>query len=89
MTEETGTLEVGEIHPAAHIAMDYINFTRKSLKLMQYKEAIASTALSGNRVAEVGFETLRRLEDNEPVSDRYLMGLGWLLWSIENAASVK
>lgn len=84
MSEEAGTLELGEVHPAAHIAMDYIKSIRGSLKIMQYREAIASTALSGNRLSEVAFETLRRLDEGEPVSDRYLMGLGWLLWRIEN-----
>lgn len=37
--------------------------------------AFASCAIEGNRMGEVCGETLRRILDGEPVSDRYLMGL--------------
>lgn len=84
MTEEVekGTLTEGEVHPASSIALDYIG----SFSLADWAakvEAIASCALSGNRLAEVVFETLRRLHANEPVSDRYLMGAAWLIWQLE------
>ena len=78
--EEKGNLKVGEIHPCSHIALRYI----KSIGLAKYLESIASCALSGNRTAEICHETLRRLMNNEPVSDRYLMGLGWFIWNLEN-----
>ena len=83
MKDEPGTLGFGEVHPAAQIAIDYMNGIDR-LKFMRHKEAIASTALAGNKLANVAFETLRRYEAGEPLSDRYLMGLAWLLWSLEN-----
>ena len=76
------TLQIGEIHPASHIAKRFL--MSKGLKLLKYHEALASCALSGNRLAEICCETLRRLQAKEPVSDRYLMGLAWMVWSMEN-----
>lgn len=79
MSEEY-SLKEGEFHPAAHIAMTYV---QDHLTPMA-REAIASTALSGNRLAELAYSTLERLDKKEPVSDRYLMGLAWLLYTLEN-----
>ena len=73
------TLKLGEFHPAALIAYSYVG---KNLTFMM-REAIASTALSGNRLAEVACGTIRRIDNKEPVSDRYLMGLAWLIYSIK------
>lgn len=42
-------------------------------------EALASSALSGSRLAQVCLGTLERLEKGQPVSDRYLLGLCWFL----------
>ncbi len=88
MTDEAGTLRDGEFHPAAHIAMKYIkdSFLNKfatGTNVSFMLEAMASCALSGNRMAEVVHETLRRIIDGEPVSDRYLMGAAWMLWQLE------
>ena len=52
--------------------------------LSSYIEPFASCAIAGNRLAEVCSETLRRLIDHEPVSDRYLMGLAWAIWKMED-----
>lgn len=49
------------------------------MNTMLLQESLASTALSGNRSAEIMSETLRRLLNGEPVSDRYLLGLAWFL----------
>jgi len=46
-----------------------------------HKEALASTALSGNRLAEICMGTIDRLAKGEPVSDRYLLGLAWTILS--------
>lgn len=78
--EMTDTLELSEPHPACRIAMDYIQG-----RVGKYSEAIYSTALSGNRMAEIAAGTLRRLENKEPVSDRYLMGLACFIYGLENA----
>ena len=70
------TLAIGETHPCSHSAMKSVGFFLTS-------EAIASTALSGNRLAEICFGTLHRIMKIEPVSDRYLLGLAWFLKELE------
>ena len=75
------TLQIGEPHPAARDAMRWFNGWRmaNTLRYMMAREAIASTALSGNSLAQVCDGTLDRLEKGEPVSDRYILGLAWFL----------
>ncbi len=76
-----GTLAVGESHPAAYDAYDYITqfFTHEVRKSMLMMQALANSALAGNRSAEVCYETLQRIINKEPVSDRYLLGLAWTM----------
>ena len=77
-TEDRGTLLPGEYHPSADSAAAYIrSMPLHDLALAQ--ESLCSCALSGNRLAEVCAETLRRFLDGETVSDRYLLGLAWFL----------
>lgn len=78
-----GTLNEGEFHPAAGDAMVYIK-SLPATKLMLWHEAFASTAIEGNRLSEVSVETLRRILDDEPVSDRYLLGLAWTLRAMKS-----
>lgn len=75
------SLAKGEFHPSASGAMDWLKLTimDNPKRYMTVREAIASVALSGNRLAQLCNSTLQRLEDNEPVSDRYLLGLCWFL----------
>lgn len=71
-----GTLKLGEPHPSAQSALDYV----RSLpfpKLMLLQGALSSCALAEMRFAEVCSETLRRVLAGEPVSDRYVLGLAW------------
>lgn len=79
--ESPGTLAVGETHPAARNAYSYI----KHFMVTQFHilEAFASCAMAGNRMAEVCYETLNRIRNNEPVSDRYILGLAWFLKEME------
>jgi hypothetical protein len=77
-TEERGTLRPGRPHPAARSALAWIR-TQPLPTLLQWQEAFASTALEGNFAAEVYCETLRRLLEGEAVSDRYLLGLVWVM----------
>jgi hypothetical protein len=77
-----GTLAHNEVHPAAQIAVDYIAGIPVE-KLYTYMESFSSCAIEGNRLAEVCAETLRRLMDRRPVSDRYVMGLAWAIWEME------
>lgn len=78
MEEERGTLKVGEFHPAALNALKFI----KSLgigELTMWQESFSSCAIEGNRLAEICSETLDRVMDGRPVSDRYLLGLAWTM----------
>ncbi len=79
-----GELNPGEHHPAADGAMEYIRAMAVDLpRLAMLQESLASSALSGSRLAQLCSETLRRLLANEPVSDRYLLGLAWLARDME------
>jgi hypothetical protein len=84
-----GTLTDTEYHPAADEAMEWLTaYVRDNpVEYMRWVESLASTALSGNRLAEVCSETLRRIEDHEPVSDRYLLGLCWTLRNLHERAA--
>ena len=80
MREERGTIKEGEYHPAADSAMQYVREQMLNFKEWgMFKESVASTALSGNRLSEILMSTIDRLEKGEPVSDRYLLGLAWVL----------
>lgn len=77
-----GELNKGEPHPSSSSALAYISSLGLQ-KLFEYQEAFASTAIEGNRLSEICLETLHRLLNKEPVSDRYLLGLAWILKSME------
>ncbi len=73
-----GNLNPGEPHPCARDALKWI----QSIPIHQlalWNEAFASSAIDGNRLAEVCSETLDRLLSGKPVSDRYLLGLAWAM----------
>ena len=71
----SGNLNPGEPHPSAVFALEWL----RDLDLLMWRESLASNAIEGNRSAEICLETLRRLLENEPVSDRYLLGLAWFI----------
>ncbi len=71
---DRSTLATGEPHPAAHMAMEYLQSVPLD-KLLMHLEAFASCAIEGNRLAEICDGTLNRFINHEPVSDRYLLGL--------------
>lgn len=81
-TQTIGTLKEGEFHPAANSAMAYIQGIPPA-DLLLWAESLASTALSGSRLAEICTETLDRVMTGKPVSDRYLLGLGFTLMILE------
>jgi hypothetical protein len=76
---EPGTLKIGEYHPCADIAMQYL----RDKNLFIHLESLSSCAIEGNRTAEICLGTLNRLLNKEPVSDRYLMGLALFLLDYE------
>jgi len=78
----TGTLDIGEPHPAAKMALGYIK-SISLIKLVLYQESFSSLAIEGNRLSEVCSETLNRLLTNQSVSDRYLLGLAWTIRDLE------
>lgn len=75
------TLKEGEFHPIAPSALAWFRAWRlaDTKRYMMMREAVASTAIEGNRLAEICNSTLNRLDADEPVSDRYLLGLCWFL----------
>lgn len=75
---DRGTLEPTEYHPAADLALEWIRSLPAS-DLLTWTEAFASTAIEGNRLAEVCSETLRRVMMGEAISDRYVLGLAWAM----------
>jgi hypothetical protein len=65
--------------------MDYVlELGFEGLAMLQ--ESLASTAIEGNDLSEICMETLRRLVNGEPVSDRYLLGLAWMLRNLKEAS---
>jgi hypothetical protein len=88
MSEERGTLALNEPHPMAQDAYMYVASLRTQ-DLMTYLESYSSCAIEGNRTAEVCSETLRRVLAQEPVSDRYLLGLAWSLRTMEEPKNGK
>jgi len=75
------SLKEKEYHPSADSAMTWFKMfvASDTVRFLQIREALASTALSGNRLAEICLSTLDRLSSGRPVSDRYLLGLCWFL----------
>lgn len=83
MTEKTrGTLKLGEYHPSADFAMQYIR-SKDTSDLFLLQEAFASCAIENNRLAEICGDTLNRVLTGAPVSDRYLLGLAWYMQMID------
>lgn len=86
MNESPATLRDGEPHPAAENARQWLlEYVRRhdAHELPRLLESFCSVGMSGNRLAELCGETLRRLLNREPVSDRYLLGLIWTIRSME------
>ncbi len=80
------SLKEGEPHPVAYGAKQWISDylvgklpNHSAINVEMLVESLASTALSGNKTAEICLSTLQRLLNGEPVSDRYVLGLAWLL----------
>ncbi len=81
-----GQLKELEPHPAAEGARQWlIEYVRRkdAYALLRLQESFASCAIGSNRLAEICSETLRRLLNKEPVSDRYLLGLVWTIRDME------
>ncbi len=75
-----GELASCEPHPAAYEAKAWIA-QQPPEELYKWREAFAACAIEGNRLGDVCAETLNRLLNSQPVSDRYLLGLAWTMRS--------
>ena len=73
-----GELKLGEPHPAAFDAKEWIVKMDQS-EIAMWMESFSSCSIEDNRLGEICAETLRRLLNSEPVSDRYLLGLAWTM----------
>ena len=80
MNPSRGELGPTEPHPAAYDARRWLS-EQSPDELWKWRGAFASCAIEGNRLAEVCVETLNRLMNSQPVSDRYLLGLVWTMRS--------
>jgi hypothetical protein len=90
-----GELAPSEPHPAAYEAKAWL-YKQPPEELCKWREAFASCAIEGNRLGDVCAETLNRLLNSQPVSDRYLLGLAWTMRSgnwpnipVRNAGVIK
>lgn len=79
-------LNLGEPHPAVSSAIHYV-FQRINNPILL--EALASCAIENNRMAEICLGTIKRIKNNQPVSDRYLLGLAWFLKRNEELENAK
>lgn len=77
-------------HPSADDAMNWLQtfMLNRPDEYLQIKEAIYSTALAGNPMANYCVGTIERLAASEPVSDRYLLGLAWLVRDMANGREI-
>lgn len=73
--QKKGELAPGAPHPGAQVAANWWNLLTLKQRAM-FEEAFASASLEdGNAAAEVCLDTIRRINNKEQLSDRYLMGL--------------
>lgn len=73
-------LKLKEPHPGGYIAKEWLS--ENIGKMPHLEESLASSALAGNRMANVCLGTLKRIKNGEIISDRYMMGLAWCVFSL-------
>ena len=78
-------LKPDEFHPMASVAKEWL--AANIHKVPQLPEILASSALAGNRSAKICLETFNRIMAHQPVSDRYFLGLAWLVRDLVDAKS--
>jgi len=81
--DSSDTLNPGELHPMTQNALGYV----QAYMTPKLVEAMASSALSGNITATICYGTCKRLQSDEPVSDRYLLGLAWFIKEMQDIES--
>lgn len=80
MNEEY-SLSESETHPAAEMAMEWFRDYQANCteQWLAARGGIVTAAASGDSPARIMLSTIARLENGDPVSDRYLLGLCWVL----------
>jgi hypothetical protein len=76
--EKKYALEADEYHPAAVSAFKHI-LSLGEPALREWLDIFATGAIEGNRLAAICHETLTRILEHKPISDRYLLGLAWTI----------
>lgn len=88
MSEELdpGLLVADEPHPMTEDALNYCARALGSERGLVVYESMAKIAMTGDRASQVCFETARRIMEGESVPDRDILGLAWMLRSIDHQA---
>lgn len=83
-------IPVKSYHPSADHAMQWLKqfMVDNPKEYLIIKESIYSTALSGSELANYCVGTIERMAAGEPVSDRYLLGLAWLVREMANGGEI-
>lgn len=76
-----GILKQDELHPAAQVAMEYVNkfITDNIRETILMLEAFENMSHSGDRLSIVCHESLRKVINCESIGERYLLGLAWTM----------
>ena len=79
--QDRSTLAEKEPHPSAESARQWLNeqVGKDPTVLPRWREAFSSCAIEDIRLAEVCAGTVDRILNEEPISDRYLLGLVWAM----------
>ena len=81
ISDDRDVLADGEMHPAMEMAKIVISdIGIDNLRLLQ--GAMSSTAIESNRLAEICCGTIDRILKDEPVGERYLLGLALTICSM-------
>lgn len=73
---DPATLKSGEVHPITDRAYAYVLQNLSESVIAELKKG---SEMGNNRLCEVCYGTVLRLREGLPVSDRYLIGLAWLM----------
>lgn len=82
-------LRPDEPHPAFGSARQWLEANTSFEDRLRWLEAFSSTAIEGNRLAEVCAGTLDRIMKGEPVGERYVLGLVWTLRAMRDKDALK
>lgn len=76
------TTENPEIHPVAYSALAWVK-EQPIENLLHWQEAFASCSIENDATANVCLETMRRLLAGEPIGAQHILGLAYVMRSLE------